>query len=317
MFSIEEFRASPEAYQQLADIEMAIWPDTPRAGAETARADRSRASHAPVYRWVGRRHGATVGFVAFELDAWQRAQGRFHGFAAVHPDFQGQGLGRQLYQFGLRQVRQREGVSELVCDTRADTPRGIRFLEDRGFRLHKTTCQTQLRVADCDLAVHAHWPRRLREAGVRIATMETLQAAHPDWFAEYHALLRDFQADMVFPPTPLSQADHWREHAADDAYDPALSFVALVNEEWAAYTSLKRSLADPGFYWTRLTGTRRSFRRQGLAAGLKYAAIEAVQALGGHAIRTDNHPRNPMYRINVQFGFAALPDLLSYVRPAS
>lgn len=311
MFTVREFTATSQAYAQLAEIENAVWPDTPRSGEEMAAMDQGMAD-APIYRWIGWHDRRAAGSVQVALETWQRATGRFALQLSVHPAYQGQGLGKRLYEHGLHHACRRADIRELTCNTRADAPRGVKFLEDRGFVHYKTTCLSELRTADYDLEQKMPLRQRALDSGVRIVTIRHLMQTSPDWFAQYHALLHDFQADMMYPPTALSLEEHRREHEADSSYDPDLSFVALVDGDWAAYTSLNRSPADAGLYWTKLTGTRRRFRRLGLASALKVTAIETVQKLNGHTIRTDNDPRNPMYGINVQFGFAALPDLLSF-----
>ena len=312
MFEVRKFPATAAACDLVADIERAVWPDTPRNGAEIAAVDRGHGSAGGVDRWLGWYREQVVGHMSVALHTWQRAPGRHEVSVSVHPKFQGEGFGRMLFDHGLQEARRHRDLRELVAVTRQDVPRGVRFLEDRGFTLYKTTCLSELRVAGFELEPRLRSRQQTLDKGVQIVTLGSLTRGPDDWFPQYHHMCNDFLVDLVYPPTPLSLEERRRAHEADSAFDPELAFVALVAGEWAAYTQLSRSLADPGLYWTQLTGTCRRFRRMGLASALKTTAIEAVQARHGHTIRTDNDPRNPMYQINVQFGFRPLPDQLTY-----
>ncbi len=311
MFEVRKFPATAAACELVADIERAVWPDTPRNGAEIAAADRGHRAAGGVDRWLGWYRDQVVGHMSIAVDTWLRAPGRHEVAVFVHPQFQGEGFGRRLFDQGLQEARRHRDLRELVAVTRQDAPRGVRFLEDRGFTLYKTTCLSALRVTGFELRPRLHARQQVLDQGVRIVTLGSLTRETDDWFPQYHRMCRDFLADLVYPPTPLSLEEHRRAYEADP-FDLELAFVALVGGEWAAYTQLSQSRADPGLYWTQLTGTRRRFRRMGLASVLKTTAIETVQARHGHTIRTDNDRRNPMYGINVQFGFQPLPDQLTY-----
>lgn len=312
MFQIEESRGTDREYDAIAGILQAIWPDVPRSGAELATMARSQSAEDPQYQWIGWLDGTPVGAMTAKLETWQRAPGRYDIFVAVLPAYQGRGWGKQLYEHGLAHLTHAHTVSELFCETRADMTRGVQFLVARGYEVYKTTCLTEYRVANYDPAEKRPLLQGVLDADVQIASIRSLMESDDDWFGHYHAMRKEFQADMIYPPTEMTQAEHWQQHTSDEFYDPDMSFVALCEGEWAAYTELYRSPSDPGLYWTTLSGTRRKFRRRGLATALKVRAVEAVRERGGVRIRTDNDPRNPMYQINMKFGFAALPDALTY-----
>ncbi len=312
MLRIKESQGTDKEYDAIAGILRTLWPDVPCSGAELAAETHHQAGKDPQYQWLGWQDGTAVAFMTAKPETWQRAPGRYNIFVAILPAWQGRGWGKQLYAHGLAQLTHAHTVSEVFCETRADMTRGVRFLLDRGYELYKTTCLTEYRIANYNPQTKYPLLQRVLDSGVQIVSIRSLMATTDDWFARYHALLKEFKADMVYPPTERTLEEHWQQHQADEFYDPDLSFVALYEEEWAAYTSLYRSSSDPGLYWTTLSGTRRKFRRRGLATALKVRAVEAVRAQGGVRIRTDNDPKNPMYRINVQFGFDALPDALTY-----
>ncbi len=312
MLRIAKSRGTTEEFNALASVLQAIWPDVPRSGAELAAAVRSAAADDPQYQWLGWWDNQVVGAMTIQPETWQRAPGRYNIFVAVRPAWQGRGWGKQIYTHGLSHLLRTHTVSEVFCETRADMTRGLRFLTDRGYALYKTTRLSEYRLAHYDPRAKHPLLQRVLDTGVQIHSIRALMARDPDWFARYHTMLKEFKADMIYPPTPVTREEHWAQHNADAFYDPDLSFVALCDGEWAAYTSLYRSPSDPGLFWTTLSGTRRQFRRRGLTTALKVKAVEAVRDLGGVRIRTDNDPKNLMYQINLKFGFEALPDALTY-----
>ena len=311
MLEIREATGTPEDYARMAAIECAIWPDTPKSGSELAMMDQLQ-GEAPSHRWIGWRDGEAVATMSALQNTWDRTPGLFDVFVGVHPSLQGQGEGQALYEHGLARLTALHSVSALRCETREDQPRGIRFLTDRGFALYKTTNLSELEVTNIDSTQLERWLWPLRDQGVQVHTIDHLQRTDAAWFERFHATLMEFKADMVYPPTPLSLEEHRAEHDADPFFDPELSWAVLVDGEWAGYTSLYQSPADPTLYWTTLTGTRRKFRRRGLASLLKATAIQTVRARNGHRIRTDNDPRNPMFQINLKFNFRQIPTSLTY-----
>ncbi len=312
MFRIEESKGTEKEFNTIASILQALLPDTPCSGAELATESRSLSEEDPQHQWIGWLDEQAIGVMTAAPETWQRAAGRFNIFVAVLPPYQGRGWGKQLYEHGLAQLAHLYSVSEIFCETRADMTRGLRFLTDRGYELYKTTCHTEYWVANYDQETKGQLLQRVLDTGVQIFSVRSLMETDDDWFTHYHAMRKEFQADMVYPPTELTQEEHWQQFNSDEFYDPDMSFVALCEGEWAAYTALFRSPSDPGLFWTTLSGTRRKFRRRGLATALKVRAVEAVQEAGGVRIRTDNDRKNPMYQINVNFGFEALPDALTY-----
>jgi GNAT superfamily N-acetyltransferase len=67
-----------------------------------------------------------------------------------------------------------------------------------------------------------------------------------------------------------------------------------------------------------MTAVRASHRRRGLGRAIKHASLEAAAARGATTSRTFNESRNAgMRRINEQFAYARLPDLLKWEGPCS
>ena len=315
MFEIRESDGTPASYAAMADILLAVAPNNPVSGDDLANEDLSLGESRPGYRWLAWSGDTPAGFFVGAEETWDRSPGRFRVYAAVDPRWQGRDAGRALWNHCLSALLDKHEVTELICDTRADQERGIRFLQDRGFVIKKTTRESELEVTGYDLAEQLLWRDGLLAQDIKFVPLAELAAADPAWFEKFHSLRMEFQADMMYPPTPLTLEEHWAEHQANREFDPSMTFVAVRNGEWMAYTALWQSGADPTLWWTSLTGVGRAHRRLGLASALKTTAIEAVQQRGGSRIRTDNDARNPMFKINQAFGFRLLPDAQTWRRP--
>jgi GNAT superfamily N-acetyltransferase len=61
-----------------------------------------------------------------------------------------------------------------------------------------------------------------------------------------------------------------------------------------------------------LTGTRRDYRRRGLATAMKVRNIQLAKKLGVDIIETDNEENNPMFQLNLQLGFKPQPAYLDF-----
>lgn len=314
MFEIRESDNTPASYAAMADVLAAVAPNHPISGEDLAREDLSFGKVHPHYRWLVRRGADAAGFFAGAEENRERSPGRFRVYAAVAPCWQGRGTGRELWSHCLSALLARHEVTELTCDTRADQRRGIRFLQNRGFVLKKTICQSELDVTDYDLTEKLHRLRGLLAQGITLKPLAEVAASDRDWFEKYHKLRTEFMADLVYPPPHLTLEEHRREHRRNREFNPDMTFIAVRNGEWLALTALWQSTADPTLWWTSLTGVGRAHRRLGLASALKTTAIEAVQHRGGTRMRTDTIAGTPMFKINQAFGFRPLPDALTWHR---
>ena len=315
MFDIRQSDGTPASYAAMAEVLAAVSPHHPVSGQDLANEDPSLGESHPHYCWLNWKGDTPTGFFVGAEETWDRSPGRFRVYAAVTPRWQGRGVGRELWNHCLSALLARHEVAELTCDTKADQERGIRFLQDRGFILGKTIQQSELDIVGYDPTEKPDRRRSLFAQGIRFLSLAKVSAEDPDWFEKYHELCMELLADLVYPPAPLTLAEHWAEHQRNSVFDPSMTFIAVRNGEWLALTALWQAAADPTLWWTSLTGVGRAHRRLGLASALKTIAIEAVQRRGGTRIRTDTVAGTPMFQINQAFGFRRLPDAQTWHRP--
>ncbi|GGS02435.1 GNAT family N-acetyltransferase [Deinococcus sedimenti] len=234
---------------------------------------------------------------------------------AVAPAAQGRGVGAALWTALDAALRARNAESARIL-AREDHPVAPGFLARRGFSGDKRYFMSALHVPGFDPAPYAALEDRLHARGVRFRSLAQLRAAGtPDLTRRLHALMSDVRQDVprAEPATPLSFEVFEDAILGDPGLLPDAYLVAEVDGQWVGQTSLFRSDASPDLL-TGLTGVTRDWRGQGIATGLKLAAIRAARALDATTIRTDNASDNaPMLAINDRLGFVRDPASVSHV----
>src|SRR5947208_922858 len=94
-------------------------------------------------RWVAVRDGEVVGVADHGQSSGMYHPQKFWIGVTVHPEHQGQGLGRMLYGHLMEALAPDEPLS-LRCGVRADMERSVRFLADRGFTELMRTWESRL-----------------------------------------------------------------------------------------------------------------------------------------------------------------------------
>ena len=92
--------------------------------------------------------------------------------------------------------------------------------------------------------------------------------------------------------------------------------LLVLNPEgdYIGCTKLEVDHSEPEKCWTENLGIIKEYRRKKLATVLKIEALKRLQKRGFSEIRTDNEENNPMYKINVNLGFEAVPFSLEYMK---
>lgn len=138
------------------------------------------------------------------------------------------------------------------------------------------------------------------------------------WLHELWRIEMDVCWDLPLPfPFKETPFESFVGEILAESMDLSTLFLALVDGKPAAMTQLFISKVDPRIVQTGLTGTRREFRRRGLARLLKMYSANLVRERGATTITTDNEEENPMYLLNQQLGFRYAYDNVSYIRKVS
>ena len=265
--------------------------------------------------WVAVRCGQMVGNAANAKDLYSARPGSYKIYVAVDPDARRQGIGTQLYDHCVNKLNERhDDVKFLFTSTREHYYDGVRFLEKRGFKLKMREPLSQLQLAEFEPA--PFWPKaaKAKSLGYEIKTLKELQAEYPDWAKRYYLLDTEAMADVPstdpFVPPPFEHFE--KSHLSDPQFNPATFWIAIKDGDWLGVTSLWITSAEPEKAHTGLTGVLRPARRQGVATALKLQSISYAQQRKIQVVQTDNEENNPMFQINLDLGFKAIPASLFF-----
>jgi len=211
------------------------------------------------------------------------------------------------------------GVTKLVGNSREDKPRGIRFLEKRGFKQVMRIPISHLDLTQFDPAPFAAAIDKAQKHGVTFRSLAEIKERDPDWKQKILDLRWQIIQDVPSPEPhseiPLEMYDKQVYQNPNVFWDGWI--LAMDGDRFVGYSNLWKMPGKPGKLNTGLTGVLRSHRRMGVCTAVKLQAIEVARRAGITLIETDNEENNPMYQINLRLGFQPRPAWLSYLKVLS
>ncbi|HYG59177.1 MAG TPA: GNAT family N-acetyltransferase [Symbiobacteriaceae bacterium] len=303
----------PDDYPALAAIADAAFPGVPHTAEELLEED---APTPPILieRWVADLDGRVVGTASYFQNESRYDPRKFWLDAFVHPDWQGHGIGAALFDHVMGALAPYDPVSVRTF-TREDIPRGLPFLERRGFVEGKRTWESHLNLEAADLSPWAGAEARVQEQGIVLRSLPELQA-QAGWEARLLELYNAIQVDIpdIDPATPLSPEQFDQTYLGSGSFLAEGHFIALDGGRWVGMSSLwKRS--EFGTLSTGVTGVLQGYRGRGIAMALKMRGIAFAREQGVKVITTYNASTNrPMLSINERLGFTREPAWIHLIR---
>ena len=292
---------------------------------------RATESDADVDRWLAIRNGLfpTIWMSRSALDEQDRRgpPGRLKllagdvGFAIVMPpnpehphpwltvgvleSARGRGIGSALWTAGAAHLNGL-GVTTTRSLSIEGAAEGARFLERRGLVVaaRETALERDLRWLPEPVPA---------PAGIEIVLVPAESAAFREVYELEVETAREIPGEegVVMPPF-----EEWASELA--AEGESVILAARDGDVLAGMAILSFPSDPPGIVWHWMTAVRGSHRRRGLGRVLKYASLVAAAEHGATTARTFNESRNVgMRRINEEFGYTRMPDLLKWEGPCS
>jgi mycothiol synthase len=292
----------------------ATYPDHPQSAEELNFRDSHRDPKCFFQRLVSEEDGRMVGFGEHDQFSGVYHPRKFLIDLTVHPDHQGRGFGRTLYDRLLESLRQRDPLSVRLF-AREDQPRARRFFEDRGYREDRRTWESWLDPKGFDFAPYAGHIDSVLAQGIEIKTFGEL-AGDPDRMKKLYDL--DWEAMQTMPlwdaPTVYPYDLFVKGILENPNLLPEGFFIAVDQGQYVGLSNVWTNQENDDLS-TGLTTTAVSHRRRGIALALKLKAVEFARQRGAPALRTFNDSTNrPMLSINERLGFVRQPAWVQMVR---
>ncbi len=294
-------------YPLLTELFDAVLPEYPNLGEEQRRDDGHIKPPAKMKRWLVIREGKAAAMVDYHQHNRMFHPRKFFVEIDVHPEWRGQGLGKAIYEFVLKQL---EPLNPWLIriEAREDHDDSTHLLEGHQYRRVQRWEEWRLNIKTFESEPFEADVRKVLDEDLRFASLAEL-SVDPQWrrrlFDFRIPLLEDVTSlDARTPPTfeEFEERYFGNPHFAAEGV-----FIALHGERWVALTELSFS-DDPAELSVGLTAVDSAWRGKGLATAIKVHALKWAGGTGReHVVTWVEQHNNPMLGINRRLGFEPRP----------
>lgn len=314
MFEITPFEAKESNYEAMTSIANAVWSHSYMTVENIKYWDSIRKPENFHARYMVRVGEKSVAVGELGRAPWIRKKVAFYAKISVLPAYRGRGIGTALAaQFKEHLVAEKAvlvmtGVSE-------DQHEGIQFLKKYQFEQVMRVPASHLDLLTFDATPFLGAFKKVEENGITFHTLTELAAVDTDWKQKMYRLdvetWRDVPSSTPFEEPSFEEWQRFRLNNPNFNKDGV--FIAVSESgDWVAESTYIFNKSEPEKAQTGMTGVLRAYRRKGVATAIKLHAFRYCRAQGATYVRTNNEENNPMYALNLAFGFIAQPAKLDF-----
>ena len=192
----------------------------------------------------------------------------------------------------------------------------IEILESRGFEEGSRVFDLRLDMTTADVAPFLPVLRRVEDQGITISTFAEERAGDPRCVEKLYELTTLLNRDdpargpLAPPAYNAREALMWLQmpYVLPEAY-----FIAKHGDEYVGVSDVSLFEAVPGGLTQGFTGTKREYRRRGLATALKLREVLYARSHGYRIIQSFNKPQQVAIRaLNEKLGFVVMFEHLTF-----
>ncbi len=309
---IREFRSSD--YSHIVRLEEKAFPDIAVNEDSLKFDDKNRSGKCEHQRYIMERDGETIGHGFYD----QRDSGynprKFFIYGTIHTDHQGRGYGAKLYRHILDELDRSESV-KLVCHTREDKKRAVRFIEDRAFKETMRVWELELDVDSFNFEKYQGLKKDLREKGIVLTSIDEL-GMDDENKKKLYRLYEDVVKDVPISDEHTGIRSHrFLEFFQHPYFIPETYIIAVKDDQFIGLSN-NWFLEEQNALFIGMTGVKKEFRGKSIATAVKVKAIETASEKDITMIKTENDTVNKnMLHINEKMGFHKKSAWIHYEKP--